>query len=81
MKNVIEKYVSDLTVGDIYDFIRKNNIEIDIKDIETIYRYIKKYWKEVLEGNTNIFNELKKEVAPSTYLEVMKLYDKYKKWI
>ena len=81
MKNVIEKYISNLTIEDIYNYIKNNNLMIDIKDVDTIYKYIKNDWEEVYSGNTNIFNELKKEVSPSTFIEIMKLYEKYKKWI
>lgn len=81
MKNVIKKYIDNLTIEDIENYIDKGNYNITLNEVKTIYKYIKNYWEEVYDGNTNIFNDLKKEVSPSTFIEIMRLYDKYKKWI
>ena len=81
MRNVIEKYIDRLTIDDVSNFIKRNNYQVTEDETIIIFKYIKNCWQDIFNGNTNVFDDLKKEVSPNTFLEIMKLYNKYKKWI
>ena len=81
MKNVIKKYVENLCEEDVKNFIKKSNYQINDNEISIIYYYIKNYCDDILDGKQEVFEKFKKEVSTSTYLEVMRLCDKYKKWL
>lgn len=81
MKGVIEKYVKNLTVDEVKMFIEKSHYNVKEDEIKTIYNYIKNYWEDICDGNMQVFNNLKKDVCENTYNEIIKMYNKYKKFI
>ena len=78
---MLKDYVSKLKKEDMIKFIENNNYSVSNKEIDTIYFYIKNYWEELFEQNEGIWNQLKNDVSENTYLEIMKLVDKYKKFL
>lgn len=80
-KDLIKNYVENLKKEDIIKFIEKNNYVVTNKEIDTIYFYIKNYWTQFLEDNKEIWNKLKNDVSKPVFLEIKKLFNKYKKYI
>lgn len=80
-KDIIKKYIENLKKEDIIKFINNNNYQVNNDDINTIYYYIKNYWEDFYSNNDLIWEKLKKDVSSSTYLEIIKLYQKYQKFI
>jgi len=81
MKDIIKNYVNNLTLENVSDFIHKSNYHIKEEEIEIIYKYIKNYCDDILNENPEVFAHFKEEVCEETYNEVMKLCQKYKKYI
>lgn len=81
LKEIIKNYVSNLTIDDVYNFIHKSNYHIKDEDINVIYKYLKDYCDDILDENPEIFSKFHNEVCEETYNEVMKLCQKYKKYI
>ena len=76
---LIQNYLKRLSLKDINDFANKNGIFLSNGEDKVIYEFIMKYWMEVYKGDANkVFNELKKQVCPNTYNNIMKLYGMYK---
>lgn len=80
-KGMLKDYVSKLKKEDIIKFVENNNYQVSNKEIDTIYFYIKNYWEELLNNNEGIWNQLKNDISENTYLEIMKLVNKYKKFL
>lgn len=78
---MLKDYVSKLKKEDIIKFVENNNYQVSNKEIDTIYFYIKNYWEELLNNNEGIWNQLKNDISENTYLEIMKLVNKYKKFL
>ena len=75
----IQNYIRKLTKEDIINFCNKENIELTDEELDIAYIYIKKYWKEFLKKDpSNIFNDLKNKIRPTTYNKMIELYEKYK---
>lgn len=76
---IIKKYINQLTIEDIIEFSKKNNISLTKIEATHILYHIKKDWKTVLYSNPKpIFNELKTKINPTTYQKGIELYNIYK---
>lgn len=80
-KQILKSYIDKLKKEDIIKFINNNNYQVSDMEINTIYFYIKNYWEELFDNSEEIWKKLQNDVSKSTYLELMKLYNKYKKYI
>lgn len=79
---LISKYINKLTKDDIKTFAYNKGILLEEYEIDIIYFYIKKYYKEFLQGNDLlILNKLKKEINKNTYNHIINLYNEYKRKI
>ena len=79
---LISKYINKSTKDDIKTFAYNKGILLEEYEIDIIYFYIKKYYKEFLQGNDLlILNKLKKEISKNTYNHIINLYNEYKRKI
>ena len=74
---LLENYVKQIKKSDIYNFALINNIDLSEKDIDILYYYLKKNWKELLYGNKNILNDLKQEIDEKKFLKIKSLFEIY----
>ena len=76
---LIGEYVKNLTLVDILNYARKENININNLDANTLLYYIKYHYSELISDDyQNILKEIKKKIDPTTYREVYKLYVLYR---
>ena len=80
-KSIIKSYVEKLKKEDIIKYIENNNYQVSNKEIDIIYFYIKNYWEDFFNKNQDIWRKLRNDISENTYIEIMKLRDKYKKFI
>lgn len=80
-KSLLKGYVEKIKKEDIIKFIDKNNYQVTDKEIDIIYFYIKNYWEDIFDNRTDIWEKISHDVSPITFLEIQKLYQKYKKFI
>ena len=76
---LINEYVKRLTKEDIAKFSKSQGIILEEQELNTIYTYIKKYYKTFIYGNPRpILDELKHKVKPMTYNKIETLYKEFK---
>lgn len=76
---LIGEYVKRMTKDDIVKFATSQGIMLDNKELDTIYNYVKKYYKTFIWGNPRpILDELKSKVKPITYNKIENLYGQFK---
>ena len=76
---LINEYVKRMTKDDIIKFSTSQGINLDDQELDTIYNYIKKYYKTFIYGNPRpILDELKTKVKPMTYNKIENLYQQFK---
>ena len=80
-KQFLKSYIQKLKKEDIIKYIENNNYNVSDNEIEIIYFYIKNYWQEFFDNKEEIWKKLKNDVSNNTYIEIVKLYQKYKKFI
>ncbi|MBQ6546512.1 MAG: hypothetical protein IJL74_00755 [Bacilli bacterium] len=77
-KNLIINYAKNMTINDITEFTKKNNITISEEDKMTIYNHIKKYYNVFFNNPISYIKKLKGTINDETYYNILILYDKYK---
>ena len=80
-KNWIINYARNMTKQDMKSFIKKNNIDISEKDIDTIYNHIKKYYNVFFDNPIKYIKMLKGNISDDIYYEILKVYDNYKNYL
>ena len=75
---LIKNYLKRLSLKDINDFANKQGITLPIGEDKIIYDLIMKYWKDIYNGDTTCFNDIKKKVSNDTYNVITNLYNTYK---
>lgn len=80
-KQLLKSYIEKMTKVDIIKYIEKNNYQVSDKEIETIYFYIKNYWEDFFDNKEEVWKKLKSDVSDNTYVEILKLFNKYKNFI
>lgn len=86
MKNIfIKKYIDKLTINDIKNYCKQNNIVINDNELNIIYNYIKKNYITILENPNKTLDDASKLLSHNTYLNIKNLYliyrDKYKHYL
>ncbi len=72
---LIGEYIRKLSIDDILDYAKNNNLTISYNDAVILQSYAKKYYKEFISGNPyEILKEIKTKINPQTYKEAYKLY-------
>ncbi len=77
-KELIKKWIPNLTKKNIIDYAKKINISLSDSDANTLYQFIMKNYSEILEGNETSFKELKQKINPNLYQQLLKLYEQNK---
>ena len=76
---LLSEYVKRLTKEDIVKFSESQGIILEEYELNTIYDYIKKYYKTLVYGNPrSVLDELKDKVKPITYQKIENLYTQFK---
>lgn len=79
MKNLIINYINTtLSPNIIEEYGSKNNINISNTDSIIIYKFIKRNYNFILNGDESSFIELKQEINPILYVKLYDLYMYYK---
>ena len=81
MKNEIVKYISSMNKIDIVNYCKKNNISISDDEINILYDFIKNKYDIFFNNSELFFSDLKSLISTILYNNILKLYDRYKKFI
>ena len=72
---LISEYIKKLTIDDILNYAKKENIKISEYDAIILLSYAKKYYKEFINDNpTALLKEIKEKINPETYKIAYKMY-------
>ena len=80
-KLFIYEYINRLKKEDIVSFCNVKGINVNDKDLNVVYNYIKNDYKRFFNDPLVVLDEVKTLVSNYTYNEIIKLYDKYKNFI
>lgn len=78
MKDLIKKYLNRLTIANLRNYARKNNIYVSEPELIIIYNFIMKYQDDLLNKNDQVLEILKDKINNPLYLYLSDLYQKNK---
>ena len=78
MKELIKKYLKKLTIANLRNYARKNNIYVSEPELIIIYNFIMKYQDDLLNKNDQVLEILKDKINNPLYLYLSDLYQKNK---
>ena len=77
----IERYIDKIKKEDIYNYAIKEGITLNNQELDTLYTYLKTYYKTFLRNKDtrlNILNEIKSKVSIKASKKIDELYYLYK---
>ena len=77
--NIIKKYINYLKKDDIINFAKKEGVNLNNIEVDTIYNVIKTRWEEIYSNGIKVINEYKDKLNELTYNKLIELYNYYKK--
>ncbi len=78
MKELIKKYLNRLTIANLRNYARKNDIYVSEPELIIIYNFIMKYQDDLLNKNDQVLEILKDKINNPLYLYLSDLYQKNK---
>jgi len=85
IKLYISKYVNKLSKEEMVNFLMKENIILNEKEIDFLFSYIKKNWKLIFDNQDKIFLDLKENLNITTYTKIEPILifykEKYKSYL
>ncbi len=78
MYNIIERYIKNLSKEQVNNFALKNNVNLSGLELDFLYVFIKKNYKEVL-ANPSILNldRYKTKFSEENFVKIKKLFNEY----
>lgn len=80
-KDIIKKYIKNITIEDIKKFSSKYNEVLTNEESQIILNYIKTYHNELLNKDTSSFIILKQNLRNDLFNKIVLLYNEYNKYI
>lgn len=78
MYMLIKNYVEKMTKEDCLNFALKNNIVLNEKELDFVYKFIKKNYNEILTNPDIDFARFKSNFTEENYLKIDKLITELK---
>lgn len=83
---IIKHFINKLTLKDITNYCKNQNINLNDKELDYIYKIIKTNWYTIIYKNPiQIFKKLKENINPNEYIKIEKLFieskNKYKNYL
>lgn len=76
--NIIKKYINYLKKDDIVNYAKKEGVNLNNIELDTIYNVIKTRWEDIYNNGINVINEYKDKLNKITYDKLIELYSYYK---
>lgn len=77
-KELAKKYIKRLTPQDIKNYASNLNIDLTNQEINIIFNFLLKYYEDLLNKNTSVFDKLKPLIREELYKKIILLYEENK---
>lgn len=85
IKKYVEKFINNLTKEDLNNYLKRENIILDIDEFNFCFNYIKKNWNLLFINHGQILSDLKLNLKPTTYKQIepilINYQNKYKNYL
>lgn len=80
-KEIIKKYINNLTNDEINLFLEENNITLNKDEYDFLIPLLKEKFDDLLSENPYLFKLIKDEINTDSYNKLINLFNKYKTFI
>ncbi len=77
-KELAKKYIKRITPQDIKNYASSINITLTNQEVNIIFNFLLKYYEDLLNKNTTVFNKLKPLIREDLYKQIITLYEENK---
>lgn len=77
-KELAKKYIKRITPQDIKNYASSINITLTNQEVNIIFNFLLKYYEDLLNKNTTVFNKLKPLIREDLYKQIIALYEENK---
>ncbi len=81
MKELIIKYINNLSKEDIVFLLNKENIILNNNELDIVYTLLKNDNELFFNNKDDFFNKLKNNISSNNYLKLINLYNKYENYL
>lgn len=81
LTKIIENYINNLTIEKTNEIALKNNIKLNIEELNFIYSFLKTNAIDVLNQRTFNFEQYKNRFTNTNYIKIKDLIDKYSSYL
>ena len=78
-KELIKNWIPKLTPKIIQEYGKKLGFFLTNSETNILYQFIMKNYSEILDGNDKSFSELQKQISPTLYNQLLKIYNENKR--
>ena len=78
-KELIKNWIPKLTPKIIQEYGKKLGFFLTNSETNILYQFIMKNYSEILDGNEKSFSELQKQISPTLYNKLLKIYNENKR--
>ena len=78
-KQLIKNWIPKLTPKIIQEYGKKLGFFLTNSETNILYQFIMKNYSEILDGNEKSFSELQKQISPTLYNQLLKIYNENKR--
>ena len=78
-KELIKNWIPKLTPKIIQEYGKKLGFFLTNSETSILYQFIMKNYSEILDGNEKSFSELQKQISPTLYNQLLKIYNENKR--
>ena len=78
-KELIKNWIPKLTPKIIQEYGKKLGFFLTNSETNILYQFIMKNYSEILGGNEKSFSELQKQISPTLYNQLLKIYNENKR--
>ena len=78
-KELIKNWIHKLTPKIIQEYGKKLGFFLTNSETNILYQFIMKNYSEILDGNEKSFSELQKQISPTLYNQLLKIYTENKR--
>ncbi|MBR2678628.1 MAG: DUF2624 family protein [Bacilli bacterium] len=77
-KELVRKYIHNLTKNDLEKFASKNNIVYTKEELDIVYLFIMNNYEDLLNENIKVFETIRPKISNTLYKRLLNLYIDYK---
>lgn len=79
MISLLKNYIDNLNIQDVKNFFDKNDISLDNKELDILYKHLKNDWYTfIYEDERPILKDIEANIDKENYSKLYSLYIKYK---